>query len=70
MSDSKKILPCPFCNGKAEIYMHYPPFGRRVRITVRCTQCRANSGEWGMIDKAIEAWNRRVPVKDEYEVYG
>ena len=22
------------------------------------------------VEQAIEAWNRRVPVKDEYEVYG
>ena len=56
MSDLK---PCPFCGGEAKMYRYYPPFGRRSRVTVRCTICRCNSGEWGRKDKAIEAWNRR-----------
>ena len=55
-----ELKPCPFCGREAEVYNHYPPFGRRVIVTVRCTKCRSNSGNWGRTDKAIEAWNRRV----------
>lgn len=54
------LKPCPFCGADAEIYRHYPNFARRVIVTVRCTQCRGNSGDWGRIDKAKNAWNRRV----------
>ena len=53
------LKPCPFCSAKAEIHRHYPPFGGRVRVCVRCTVCKGNSGEWGRTDKAVEAWNRR-----------
>lgn len=38
------LKACPFCGADAEIHRYYPPFGRRVRTTVRCTSCRANSG--------------------------
>jgi len=60
-----KLKPCPFCGATAEVHKHYPPFGGRVRVTVRCTICRCNSGEWGRTDKAIEAWNRRVSDESE-----
>lgn len=50
---------CPFCGGEAEVFRYYPGFGGRVRVTVRCKQCRGNSGEWKRVDKAIKAWNRR-----------
>ena len=56
----EELKPCPFCGATAEINKYYPPFGRRIRVTVRCTKCKCNSGEWGRQDKAIEAWNRRV----------
>ena len=55
-----ELKPCPFCGGEAEVHKHYPPFGRRVIVTVRCTKCRSNSGNWGRTDKAIESWNRRM----------
>ena len=58
-----ELKPCPFCSASAEIYKHYPPFGKRVRVSVRCTNCRCNSGEWGRTDKAIEAWNRRASAE-------
>ena len=61
---SDKILHCPFCSGEAQT-VHYGSF-----VTVCCTECGAKI-KWYEWDKdAIEAWNRRVPVADEYEVYG
>ena len=56
----EELKLCPFCSAKAEIHRHYPPFNGRVRVCVRCTECRGNSGEWGRTDKAVEAWNRRA----------
>ena len=55
-----ELKSCPFCGAEAELYKYYPGFGRRVRVTVRCTACRGNSGKWGRTDKAVEAWNRRA----------
>lgn len=55
-----ELKPCPFCGGEAEVKRYYHPFSRRSRVTVKCMICRCNSGEWGRVDKAIEAWNRRV----------
>lgn len=54
------LKPCPFCGADAEIHRYYPGFARRVRVTIRCKKCRGNSGDWGRVDKAIEAWNRRA----------
>ena len=56
----EELKPCPFCGATAEVNKHYPPYGRRIKVIVRCTICRCNSGEWGRTDKAIEAWNRRA----------
>lgn len=57
MSELKK---CPFCGGEAELKKYYPPFSRRAIVTVKCTSCRCNSGEWRRSDKAIESWNTRA----------
>lgn len=54
---------CPFCGSEAKLEYQYPPFGKRRISIVRCNRCRCNSGEWGRVDNAIKAWNRRV--KDE-----
>ncbi len=64
---SNKLLPCPFCNGEAELLI-VP--GKIAKWVVRCTKCYTNNGTFASDHDAIEAWNRRVPVKDEYEVHG
>ena len=60
-----ELKNCPFCGGEAEIYRHYPPFGGRVRVAVRCTVCGCRSKEWGRVDKAVENWNRRLNGAEE-----
>ena len=56
-----ELKPCPFCGGKAELKTFWGGFHiRRYINVVQCTSCRANSGEWKIKPKAIEAWNRRV----------
>ena len=54
------LKPCPFCGGAAEISKWWPMWGNRMHVTVKCTKCRGNSGEWKRTDKAVEYWNRRA----------
>lgn len=63
--DNENLKPCPFCGNPAELHVSYPGFGRRREVTVRCTVCRANSGNWGRSDYAIKGWNiRTIDVPD------
>lgn len=73
MSEQINLLPCPFCGGMPYIVFNAKrknAYGQEIDGTaVGCENCQASmfyrSGRL-----AIEAWNRRVPVTDEYEVYG
>ena len=49
-----KLLPCPFCCGRAEI--------KRIGSTfwVYCTVCGANGTGSFSMDFAVAAWNRRL----------
>ena len=55
----KQLKPCPFCGGEAKLYTD--PWS-----TVMCHKCKAMSAyflhkaDYCSVDKAIEAWNRRV----------
>lgn len=71
MSDHIKLLPCPFC-GDTYIRVHFTKCGNYVMgcNTVNCVACHCEGKLFRTEKQAIEAWNRRVPVKDEYEVYG
>ena len=57
--DSKKLKPCPFCGGKAEIMkMGYPHW-------IYCLKCGARVHGYVTETKtnekaSIEAWNRRA----------
>lgn len=68
---SDKPIFCPFCGGKAEL-VNYGLTGRFE--VVQCSDCGARTRLFDPNVKrgesAIEAWNRRVSVTDEYEVYG
>lgn len=61
---TEKLKPCPFCGGKAEFIIYWNLIAKRFTSVVRCTKCRANSGEWKQKPKAIEAWNRRATDAD------
>ena len=53
----KKLKPCPFCGGKAEL--HTSPFTGNYAVT--CTICKACMGYSYISDIiAIEQWTRRV----------
>ena len=74
-SELYKILPCPFCGGKAVLEKSHRAFinAKTTRVAfVRCVECNARSGRVNLADygctstsrdanlKAIAAWNRRV----------
>ncbi len=54
---NKELKPCPFCGKNAEIGIAF-----NALYIVECQNCfcRANIGGYDNIEKAIEAWNRRV----------
>lgn len=50
-----KLIPCPFCGGKAET----GTFVERVK----CTVCGARTVECATMEEAIGMWNRRTEIK-------
>ncbi len=64
MSDETKLLPCPFCGGKAVVHVN-------EGVCVICTNCESRTinlidgrgnGRYtgGAIKSVIEKWNRRI----------
>lgn len=56
----QKLLPCPFCGGKATITIFNHEFGT---VTVGCQneECDITMGKaFFSDDEAIKHWNRRV----------
>jgi len=63
MSDAPKLLPCPFCNGPAEIcYVS----GDTARVECRGDDCQMDEVYTDRLPKAeaIAAWNRRAPTNE------
>ena len=52
---SKKLKPCPFCDGEAEI-AHSGTF----HWWARCKRCDAETSIHNTATEAIEAWDRRA----------
>lgn len=52
-----KLLPCPFCGGKAELKHNI------LWDWVQCENCSAMTQEKHCKENAIEAWNTRKPMK-------
>lgn len=58
----EKLLPCPFCGGKAEIRI----LDRDDWCHCDCTKCHMGSRAiYKNKDKAIEDWNKRVSKRKE-----
>ena len=74
MIDEKKLKPCPFCGGEAEVVEFHDILDDSDKVYVACTQCRAQTQEiytsvriFGNIPQSLSpfeviivAWNRRV----------
>lgn len=66
MSDTERLLPCPFCGGEAEHKMYLwghntksnEPIWRFYAYCMRCGAMTDNMFETK--NKAIQAWNKRV----------
>ena len=70
---SEKLLPCPFCGGKAAVVERDvepqgdPYYGQKVERFPKCTECSAvvfdkywHKGFYAD-EMLIDAWNRRRP---------
>lgn len=76
MNNTHKLLPCPFCGGKAEIKLNPGSWGYTPdRVSVSCNPCGIG---WGFVaedqevgkpphsiedeatKKALDKWNRRA----------
>ena len=71
MTDAPKLLPCPFCGGRARLYCDDFISGRSVDNPdwiVDCEErgeqaCSANVRVYSQsVDEVIETWNRRADV--------
>lgn len=74
---SEILLPCPFCGAIAPtVHLSREKNERDTewQYQLVCDYNLGGCGGSGCFNedphKAIEAWNHRVPVMDEYEVYG
>jgi len=65
--EAEDLLPCPFCNGKAEINFIGNSYTKRRSATVKCNKCFTqrtvgaiyNSSEW-CARELIQTWNTRI----------
>ena len=55
MSATVKLLPCPFCGGKAEFRS-----GSSTTPYIRCKECGGRTKSSRNRANLIAAWNRRV----------
>lgn len=64
MSDTEKLLLCPFCGGTADNVFDpdgaEQADGKKWAYTVVCNRCCASTGLCWSMKQAIEAWNKRV----------
>ena len=68
VSEKGKLLPCPFCGGKAELHNFSTIFG--TALYVRCERCWAKIVLYGDREKIIREWNRRHMVLTPEEMEG
>lgn len=64
MTDNRttRLLPCPFCGGKAALRMSWMEDGHRYRA-VECVECGATTpGNYSEVgDQSTWDWNARTP---------
>lgn len=62
MSDELKLLPCPFCGGKAKIYQGNQDFlvYESLAFSIFCEKCKCSTQYEPTLKEAINDWNSRV----------
>ena len=60
----RKILPCPFCGGEAEVIKAHSSFPLPYTVICKTEECGASVGNYSKTrEEAIAAWNTRKPVE-------
>lgn len=60
MSNTEKLLPCPFCGGEAELHIKKGFNGEIVFVFVGCNNCQSSTRTYSTETGAVEAWNKRA----------
>ena len=70
LTDAGVLVPCPFCNGSADIeYNTIEPY----QFVAYCQNCGVYEGTYDTEKQARLAWNTRAPILSEREmekIYG
>ena len=64
-TDREKLLPCPFCGGKAEIWPAHPENPKRNAWIACMGKCIVMTKEYKTTLESIEAWNTRAEPKQQ-----
>jgi RecJ-like exonuclease len=74
--EAPDLLPCPFCGGKGYVFRDHCPDGGGIFLSVRCHNCRAESGEKycsqgndcpQTYQEVRDAWNARADTAQALE---
>lgn len=57
-----KLKPCPFCGG----YPNVEYVDDKTQVYMVCSECGIEQDLYKSLDKALEAWNRRVIEEVHY----
>lgn len=61
MKTHTELLPCPFCNGEAELAFIF-----QGNYFIGCTKCPVRTKALDNAEKVIDAWNTRVNKEAEF----
>lgn len=62
MAENVELKPCPFCGGESKAYREGYGFGGKgvVECTCGAQMVYQYDGDFDIIEKAVENWNRRA----------
>lgn len=57
----EQLKPCPFCGADEDSGLHIETiWDDKEKFRIMCENCGAEIGDFKTIEKAVEAWNKRV----------